>query len=168
MPHPFHTLTAAILTAACLAAPALAEGIVVDDAFAIASRPEAPSGAAFMVIRNHGGPADRLIAVRSDVAARTELHSHAQGADGMMQMVHVTEGWLLPADGELALVRGGDHVMFMGLTVPFADGATFPLTLVFETAGEVVVAVEVDLDRLGGAEGGHGMAHDPAPASPGG
>lgn len=140
----------ALVAAVALAAPALADGIEVDDAYAIASRPDAPSGAAFMVIRNDGGPPDRLIGVRSGVAARTELHTHIQGADGMMQMVHVTEGWALPTDGEILLVRGGSHVMFMGISEPFVDGAEIALTLIFEVAGEVNVAVPVDLSRLGG------------------
>jgi len=140
----------ALVAAVSLAAPALADGIEVHDAYAIASRPDAPSGAAFMVIRNDGGPPDRLIAVRSGVAARTELHTHIQGADGMMQMVHVTEGWALPTDGEILLARGGNHVMLMGIAEPFVDGEELALTLIFEVAGEVNVVVPVDLSRLGG------------------
>lgn len=150
----------AVLAALTLAAPAaLAEGIEVHDAYAIASRPGAPSGAAFMVIHNHGGPPDRLIAVRSGVAARTELHTHVQGEGGMMQMVHVTEGWPLPTDGEILLERGGNHVMFMGISEPFTDGMEIDLTLIFEIAGDVSVSVPVDLSRIGGEMGEGAMDH---------
>jgi periplasmic copper chaperone A len=139
-------IAAAILIAA---SPAFAEGIEVHDAYAIAA-PGAMSGAAFMVIHNHGGAPDRLIDVRSDAAAKVELHTHVENADGVMSMIHVEEGFDLPTDGEILMERGGNHVMFMGLNAPFEDGLTVTVTLVFETAGEIAVEVPVDLSRLTG------------------
>lgn len=148
----------AAFSATMLAAPALADGIEVHDAYAITARPGAPTGAAFMVIRNHGGAPDRLIGVRSDIAARTELHRHIQGADGMMQMFRIEDGLVLPTEAEIILGRGGDHVMFIGLTEPWSDGQTIAITLIFAVAGEVPVSIVVDRDRLGGAmeAPGHG------------
>lgn len=146
----------AALSAFALTSPALADGVEVHDAYAITSGAMAQSGAAFMVIHNHGGPADRLLAARSDVAARTELHTHVQNSDGVMQMIEVEEGFDLPTDGEIVMERGGHHVMFLGLTAPLEDGQVIPVTLVFETAGDVVVDVTVDLDRAGGAAMDHG------------
>jgi copper(I)-binding protein len=57
------------------------------------------------------------------------------------------------------LARGGDHVMFMGLNEPFADGDTVAVTLVFEHAGEVAVEIPVDLNRKPTHGGGHGAGH---------
>ncbi len=145
------TILAALMAA--LPSLGLAE-VEVHDSYAISASPHA--GAAFMVIHNHGGPDDRLLSVTSPAAQRVELHTHVHGADGTMQMVPVSEGWPLPTDGELLLERGGDHVMFMGLAAPWADGDVIPLTLVFEQAGEIALEITVDLDRLGG-DGGHGM-----------
>ena len=119
--------------------------IMVHDAYARSANPKA--GAAFMHIMNHGDEADRLIAVKSDVSARTELHTHAEDANGVMKMMEVKEGFEIPAGGVHMLKRGGDHVMFMGLNAPFEDGATVPVTLVFEKAGEVLVDVAVDQKR---------------------
>ena len=45
------------------------------------------------------------------------------------------------------LERGGLHVMFMGLNGPFEEGAAVDVTLVFENAGEIDVAIPVDLRR---------------------
>ncbi|WP_323766723.1 copper chaperone PCu(A)C [Marinovum sp.] len=151
-------LTAA-LAATCLATIALAEDILIEDAYARASNPRA--GAAFMVIHNHGSEDDRLIDVRSDAAARVELHTHQDMGDGVMKMIHVEEGIALPAGGSHALARGGDHVMFMGLTAPFEQGATVAVTLTFERAGEIDLAIPVDLERQPQAHGvtDHG-AHD--------
>ena len=66
------TLSGAALAAvlAAFACPALADGIEVHEAYAIQAMPGGPTAAAFMVIHNHGGPADRLVDVRSDIAAR--------------------------------------------------------------------------------------------------
>lgn len=139
-------------------AAAWAEGIVVEDAYARASTPTAKSGAAFMVLMNTGDQDDRLVAAKSDVAARVELHTHREIADGVMKMMEVEEGFVIPAGGTHMLARGGDHVMFMGLREPFADGGTVAVTLVFEHAGEVAVEIPVDLNRAP-AHGGHGAGH---------
>ena len=68
----------------------------------------------------------------------------------MMQMIHVTEGLVVPGNGTLVLERGGNHLMFMGLTELPAEGSTVPVTLVFERAGEVTVEVPVDNKREAG------------------
>ncbi|WP_416883087.1 copper chaperone PCu(A)C [Marivita sp.] len=136
--------------------PAFAE-ITIEDAYARSASPMAKSGAAFMMIKN-SGEADRLIAASSDAAARTELHTHLEGENGVMRMVHVEEGFELPADGMIAMQRGGKHVMLMGLNAPMEQGATVTVTLTFEKAGDVVVEVPVDLERQdhGGMNHGHG------------
>lgn len=141
-----------------LATTAFAEGIEVHDAYARSASAMAQTGAAFMVIHNHGGPDDRLVGAASDIAARVELHTHEEDTNGVMRMIHVEQGFDLPTDGEIILQRGGHHVMFMGLTAPLEQGDMIDLTLVFEQAGEVTVQVPVDLERMpeAGAHGGHG------------
>ncbi|AKO96020.1 hypothetical protein MALG_00825 [Marinovum algicola DG 898] len=141
------TLTrfSAALAATLLAGPALAEDILIEDAYARASN--ARAGAAFMVIHNQGSAEDRLLDIRSDAAARVELHSHRDMGNGVMKMTHVEAGFAIPAGGSHALARGGDHVMFMGLAAPFEQGATVTVTLTFERAGEIEVAIPVDLER---------------------
>ncbi len=143
----FKTLALAAAASLTLAGGAFAEmsKVMVGDAYARASNTKA--GAAFMQIVNHTDADDRLIAVKSDVAARTELHTHKEMGDGVMKMVHVEEGFAIPAGATHVLQRGGDHVMFMGLNAPFEQGDTISVTLVFENAGEVMVEVPVDLER---------------------
>jgi copper(I)-binding protein len=164
----FPSAALAALLAALLAAPqppeahAAEPGIRIVDPFARSSSPTARSGAAFMVIENHGPEADRLIAARSDVAERVELHTHKVAADGVMRMVEVPEGFVIPAGGAHALARGADHVMFLGLTRALAEGDRVAVTLVFERAGEVSVEVPVAGMR---AQTGAGMGHDGAPPS---
>ena len=139
---------------AALSAPAYAE-IVVSDAYARSSN--AMAGAAFMTIENTGPEDDRLVGVASDVAQRVELHTHRDMGDGLMKMVHVEEGFALPAGQTHMLMRGGDHVMFMGLEGAMEQGQTVTVTLTFEKAGTQVVEIPVDLERT--QEHGGGADH---------
>lgn len=149
--------------ALALSTPALAE-IMVKDAYARASTGMSQSGAAFMEIHNTG-PADRLIGAASDAADKVELHTHKENDQGVMRMVHVEEGFDIPAGGVHMLARGGDHVMFLGLKEPFEQGRIVTVTLTFEQAGDVTVEIPVDLERkpshgaMGHGAMGHGAGH---------
>ncbi|WP_425041171.1 copper chaperone PCu(A)C [Primorskyibacter sp. S187A] len=155
---------AAAFAATLLALPAFAEGIMIKDAYARASGPNAKAGAAFMQIMNHSDSEDRLIGASADVAKRVELHTHKDMGDGVMKMMEVEEGFAVPAGGMHALARGGDHVMFMGLNQSFIQGETISVTLTFEQAGDVVVEIPIDNERKGGHgsmdHSGHGMKKD--------
>jgi copper(I)-binding protein len=158
----FKSRILAAAAAACLvlpALPAMAGGIMVDDPYARSATAASTTGAAFMMIMNHSGQDDRLIDAKSDVAMRVELHTHTENAQGVMQMIHVAEGFELPDGGMIAMQRGGHHVMFMGLKAPMVQGEMIPLTLVFEKAGEMQIEVPVDLERkpeMGGMQMNHG------------
>ena len=158
----FTTLLAAVAT--LFALPAFGEGnIMIQDPYARTMGGMGASGAVFFGIMNHGAEDDRLIDAKSDVAQKVELHTHKEDANGVMQMLHVPEGFVVPAMGTHALERGGDHVMLMGLTQELKDGDTVALTLVFEKAGEVVIEAPVDNARKGMGMGmdpnGHQMQH---------
>lgn len=137
----------------------------ITDPYARAASAMAISGAAFMAVTNPTATDDRIVAARSDIAERVELHTHVQNADGMMQMIHLEDGIPLPAGETVVLERGGLHVMFLGLRQPLNSGDAFTLTLEFETAEPLTVNVPVDLDRMpahGGATphgAGHGAMH---------
>ena len=143
-----------VLLAVSLTLPGVSlADIIITDPYARVSRPGAPSGAAFMIIENTGETADRLVSASSDAAKRVELHTHIEQDDGVMKMVHVEEGFEIAPGASYALKRGGAHVMFMGLTETLEQGGEVTVTLVFEQAGEMVVAIPVDNERK--AEHGH-------------
>ncbi|MDT8856934.1 copper chaperone PCu(A)C [Paracoccaceae bacterium Fryx2] len=142
-----------LLAAAALAfaLPAFAaEDVMIVDPYARVSTMMSASGAAFMVIENRAATDDRLLSAASDVAEKVELHTHVEDANGVMQMIEVPEGFVIPAAGSHALERGGDHVMFLGLKRPLKHGDIVTVTLTFEQAGAVVVEVPVDLERKPG------------------
>ncbi len=131
----------------CLALPALAGDVSINDAYAITSGPSAMSGGIFMEIDNSGAADDQLIAAKTDVSKMTQLHTHIIDSNGVAQMREVDGGFTVPAHGAAILKRGGDHIMLMGLTKPLAQGDIVHLTLSFEHAGEVSIDVPVDLTR---------------------
>ena len=133
------------IVTALLAYPALAE-VAITDAYARVASPKAKAGAAFMVIENTGTTPDRLLSAASPAAKRVELHTHIND-NGVMKMREVEGGFEIPAGGVYTLKRGGDHVMFMGLTESWAQGDKVPVTFNFESAGAVTVEIEVDLER---------------------
>lgn len=140
----------------------MAGDLIVEEPFARATPGPAKNGAAFLTITNAGAEADRLIAARAAVADRVELHTHLH-ENGVMKMRQI-EAVEVPAGGVASLEPGGDHIMMMGLTAPLKEGESFPLTLVFEKAGEVTV--EVTIGGVGAMQGqdhgGHGKhgGHD--------
>jgi copper(I)-binding protein len=153
------TLKTALLAGACALLPSLALAeMSVTDPYARAAGAMARSGAAFMEIANSGETDDRLIAAASDAADRVELHTHIVDGD-VMRMVHVQEGFAIPAGETILLERGGMHVMLMGLTRVLAQGDEIEVTLTFEEAGEMTVAIPVDNERMPAMGGGmqHGQ-----------
>jgi copper(I)-binding protein len=146
----FRTTLVAAAAALTLALPVLAgetTDIMIVDPYVRSSGANATSGAAFMTIMNHTGSDDRLIAATTTAAKKAELHTHKQDANGVMSMIHVRDGFAIAAGETHALVRGGDHVMLMGLTQAFEQGDIISVTLSFEHAGDIVVEIPVDQSR---------------------
>ncbi len=98
-------------------------------------------------IRNTSSRGDRLLDVKSDVAKKVELHTHIKSDDGVMKMRRVEDGFVISGNGVLKLERGGDHIMFMGLSQPFVDGGAISLTLIFEAAGSIELEIPIHLKK---------------------
>ena len=129
---------------------------MVSDSYARSNGPLAKAGAAYMKIMNYSEQNDRLLRVYSDIAKKTELHTHLESDNGVMKMVRIDNGIEIGAMKEHTLVRGGEHIMFMGLKEPFENGKIIPVTLLFEKAGEVNIEVVVDQKRK---EKKHSQSH---------
>ncbi|SCA57566.1 conserved exported hypothetical protein [Candidatus Terasakiella magnetica] len=138
-----------------LSTPSFAADISVEGVWARASAGMARAGAAFMTIKNTG-MADKLVSAKANISNTTELHTHLH-ENGVMKMRQVKN--IAVDKGMTMLKPGGDHVMFMGLNEALKEGETFPLTLVFEKAGEMNVTVNVK--KVGAMGMSHGkMKHD--------
>jgi copper(I)-binding protein len=131
--------------------------ITIDQPFARAT--PAKVGGVFMMLKNAGGNADRLVKAASPVAETVELHTHVKDGDAMR--MRPVENIPVPAKGQTALEPGGYHVMLIGLKQALKEGTSFPLTLTFEKAGTVTLDIPVQKAGSSGAPaaGGHEHKH---------
>lgn len=127
------------------------KGIDVAEAWARPTIGEGRITAAYMIVRNLGTEEDVLRAARSPRAARVEIHETIMSAEGVMKMRPVEKGLTIPPGGSVSLKPGGAHVMVMGLDGKLAKGDSLPLTLEFETAGPIELAVPVGTAPSGAA-----------------
>jgi len=107
--------------------------------------------AGFVTVHNRGDTADRIVAVRSPMAERVELHNHIM--EGNVMMMRPVDAIEIPAGGRVSLEPGGLHLMIFGLKQLPKKGDSLPVTLEFERAG----AVDLDLmvgDMSGASEHG--------------
>ena len=149
-----------------LAAPAAASGleagrVTIEDAWARPTAAAQRNGVISMVLRNRGREPERLLGVRTGRAKSAELHGTTVTVEGVPRMRPV-EAVEIPPGDRTELGVGGPHVMLVGLEAPLVEGASFPLTLVFERSGEVEVEVTVESRRAsrgrgGGLDAGHGL-----------
>ena len=98
-------------------------------------------GVFYVEITNNGSTDDALIGIATPAAGMPMLHETVV-TDGIASMPHAMS-IPVPAGQTVELAPGGYHGMLMGLTTTLAEGDSFPVTLSFQNAGEVVVNVEV-------------------------
>ena len=161
--------------AAALTLPAHAEDVAtgsvkISAPWARATPKGSRVGAGYMTITNNGSAPDRLIGGASEVASDFEIHEMRMD-NGVMRMRQITKGLEIKPGQSVELKPGGNHVMFLGLKKPLAQGEHVKASLAFEKAGKVDVDFTVESigaqrpSSAGG--GGHampgmggGMKHD--------
>lgn len=105
---------------------------------------EAGTGIVYMTITNNTDRVETLVAAKTSAAEVVEFHIHVQDANGVMRMRMVDGGRIeIPAGETVILEPGGLHLMLINLIEPLEAGASYPLTLKFERAGEWTLYVPV-------------------------
>lgn len=113
------------------------------DGWAGASVAGMPNGAVFGYFVNLSDEADTLLSASSDVAEFVEVHQMSMTDDDVMRMQALPDGLMIMPHNYTQLQPGGYHIMLINLLQALEDGSTIDITLVFETAGEVVVTIPV-------------------------
>lgn len=157
-------LTAAALAIAALAAStaALAGGVkhgslVIKNAWTRATPPGSKVGAGYVTITNTGRAPDRLIAAKTEIAGRVEIHEMKM-INGVMKMRALPNGVAVAPGATEQLKPGGNHIMFMALKRAIKQGETLSVTLTFEKAGDVKVMLPAS--KIGAKMMDHGkMSH---------
>jgi hypothetical protein len=121
--------------------------VTIYEAWGPSLPPVAPLGAFYMIIRNTGNEGEKLSSAYSPACTAIELHESYEkpgGAMGAMGMRPVPGGVIdIPAHSQVELKASGLHIMCLGKRLVFEKGTQFPLTLHFETSGEVTVPVTI-------------------------
>ncbi len=130
-----------LVTLALGAAPARAGGLTVGDAWARTTPPGIPTGVVYLKIHNDTTKSDRLLKLKTAVAASAEVHE-TKVVEGVARMREISV--LHVAAGErVEFSPGGKHIMLMGLKQPLVEGQAFELEFLFEVAGPRKVKVAV-------------------------
>jgi copper(I)-binding protein len=146
-------LPATVLTAASLALAACSGGgshgshasatsgqgtprLTVSSAFL--PQPVGDLAAGFLVVKNTGTGADKLLSVTSPVSDEVSIHRTVDN-----RMVDA-KSFPIPAGGELDLERGGNHVMFMDVKQQLKKGQRVQVELHFQKSPPIKVTVPVE------------------------
>jgi len=120
--------------------------LVIEEAWVRAVPPVSKMSAAFFRIRNTGDEEDYLIAVRSTVSRKAEIHTTVIEG-GTMRMRRLREV-RVPAGKTVEFRPMGKHVMLIDLKRPLREGDRVKLTLVFRKSGEISVKAKVRRVRM--------------------
>jgi periplasmic copper chaperone A len=138
---------AANLLLASVSASARAEEIkagdlVISQAWSRATPSGAKVAGGYLTIENKGSAPDRLIGGAGDIAGKVEVHEMAMN-DGVMTMRPLDNGLTIEPGKTVKLAPGGYHLMMFDLKGQLKQGDKVPITLEFEKAGKVPLALDV-------------------------
>lgn len=132
------------------ALPAWAQ-VSVEQPWSRATPPGSTIGVGFMMLRNAGSAAARVVGASTPVAGRVEMHVTTR--DGDVMTMRQVESFAIPAGGVVELKPGGAHLMLTGLRRPLKQGERVPLTLKLESGGEL--RVDLTVEALGARRPAH-------------
>jgi copper(I)-binding protein len=142
-------------SAAAVAEDIKAGDLVISQAWSRATPGGAKVAGGYLTIENKGNTADRLVSVSADIAGKAEIHEMAMD-NGVMKMRPLDNGLAIDPGKTVKLAPGGNHVMLQELKGPFKQGDKVPVTLQFEKAGKVTVALDVQgVGAQAPGDGGH-------------
>ncbi|MFF8843551.1 copper chaperone PCu(A)C [Streptomyces sp. NPDC015127] len=133
------SFAAAVAVSACLALAGCSadDGPKLSVSGAFMPQPVDDMAAGFLTVENSGGTADRLTSVTSDIADDVTIH------ESKNQRMREVTSFDIPADGALALERGGNHIMFMALKQRPEQGDKVAIELHFEKSDPITVEIPV-------------------------
>ncbi|WP_100658095.1 copper chaperone PCu(A)C [Alteromonas flava] len=158
---PFHIrmsrFTLLLLGLLSLPSAVASSPISVNQAWARATFPLAPTGAVYLQVENHSKRTVVLerASVPETIASEAQIHNVIKDGD-MMKMREQKDGVFVPAGETLLFAPGGYHVMLLGLKSGLEAGQQFMLTLHLDSgeAFETQVTVQ-SVDDAGHAHEHH-------------
>jgi copper(I)-binding protein len=148
--------TVAAMGIGLLAQAALAQAVLVQNAWARATVQGQKASGAFMSLTAPAGA--RLVSASTPVAGVAEVHEMRMEGD-IMKMAALKDGLELPAGKTVELKPGSYHLMLMDLKLPLKKDSTIPLSLVFVDSKGVQskLDLKVPVGMAAPAHGEHDM-----------
>ena len=115
--------------------------IMISDLTIRATTSQAGATAAYATIHNHGSDDDRLVGITVSFSKKAEIHEMKLDGD-VMKMREIEGGLILPAGKMVTLEKGGNHLMFMGLTEQIKLSESYEITFEFEKADAITLNAE--------------------------
>jgi periplasmic copper chaperone A len=100
------------------------------------------TGAGYMTVTNSGKAADTLVGIETAAARSAGVHRSAM--NGQVMSMRPLPALAIAAGQTVSLKPGGDHIMMVGLTRALSQGEQIPITLVFQKAGRIHIALTVE------------------------
>lgn len=141
-----------LFLASSLAVFCFGANVEINDIYARKSIAGVPNSAVFMKIKNNDAKAIKVVSAdASSVANKVELHTHIK--EGQMMKMMKVPSFEIPANAQIELKPGGDHVMLMGLKNELKAGDKISLKLDFSDNTSVELK-DIEVKDLK-----HSMAH---------
>lgn len=141
---------------AAIAADYKVGAVVIDSPWSRAVPKGAKVAVGYMMIKNTGAEADRLISGSTPVAGGFMVHEMTM-ENGVAKMRPLPSGLEIKPGETVELKPGSFHIMMTDLKQPIQRGKPFKATLKFEKAGDVDVDFTVE---AAGATSAAASAHD--------
>lgn len=153
-------LLVTLLAATALSAHDYSSGHVqIDHPWSRPTPPGVTMGVGYMVINNHGDQAATLVSASSPRAGHVSIHQ-SKMEDGVMRMLALKDGLVIPAGESVALEPSGYHLMLEQLNSALVADERVPLTLSFDGGRKIEVELTVgDMDNLESEPGHHNHHH---------
>lgn len=110
--------------------------VVVEAPWARASHAGVKTAGGYVHLVNNGDKDDFLVAVKSPIAAKIQLHKMAL-VNNIMKCKLLQHPILVKAHSDFTLKPGAFHIMFMDLKKPLVKGETFPAVFFFKHSAPV-------------------------------
>src|SRR4051794_5115821 len=135
-------LFSCLLATIAQAGDIVAGNLVITQAWSRATPGGAQVAGGYLTIENKGSVPDRLVSGSTEAARKLEIHEMAL-ANGVMTMRPMDGGLMIEPGKTVKFAPGGRHLMLVELAAPLREGELVPVSLNFELAGKVAVALAV-------------------------
>lgn len=135
-------LISALCVASSYASMYKKENITVESPWLRAKSAGAKVVGGYAHIINNGDKDEYLVAVRSPISKKIQLHE-MKTVNNVMTMHALRKPILIKAHSDFTLKPGSYHIMFMKVKKPVVQGTKVPATFLFRNAGALDVTFDV-------------------------